>query len=57
MKNSKHEILNSKQIQNRVGKFETILGETKNVMTGFPVKFSAENFLSLFRISIFGFRI
>ena len=28
-------------IQNRAGKFETMLGETKNVMTGFPVKFSA----------------
>jgi len=41
MKNPKHEIPSSKQTQNRAGKFETMLGETKNVMTGFPVKFSA----------------
>jgi len=41
MKNPKHEIRNSKQIQNRAGKFETTLEETRNVMTGFLVKVGA----------------
>jgi len=41
MKNPKHEISNSKQIQNRAGKFETMLGETRNGIAGFSVKFSA----------------
>jgi len=41
MKNPEHEISNPKQIQNRAEKFETMVGETRNVMTGFPVKFSA----------------